>query len=74
MKKLILGSVAFTAMIAGPAMAAPRNATVVTPAYSWSDPYLGGSIGARYSEVNPDVSATVGTPPTPLPTSGNELN
>jgi outer membrane immunogenic protein len=56
MKKFLLGSVAFAAMFAGPAMAADMPAKVTAPPpvvyYDWSGLYAGGSIG--WSETRVD--------------------
>jgi outer membrane immunogenic protein len=62
-KKLVLRSVALTAMIAGPAMAAdmpvkaPPKAVAPAPAYSWTGFYVGGNVG--YSWGRPDGDTTL---------------
>ena len=56
MKKLVLGSVAFVAFAASPALAAdmsPVPATVYTkaaPLYSWTGCYVGGHVGGVFSK------------------------
>src|SRR5688500_18626946 len=69
MKKLLLGSVALAAMLAGPAMAA--NMPVKAPAYAvpppvatyWTGFYVGGHLGGSWgtkdwNQTRVDVSAT----------------
>jgi outer membrane immunogenic protein len=56
MKKLLLGSVALAAMLAGPAMAAdmPMKAPPAAPVllYDWSGLYVGASIGGMWYDMN----------------------
>jgi outer membrane immunogenic protein len=55
MKKLLLGSVALAAMIAGPAMAADMPLKAPPPVvtyYDWSGYYIGFSIGGMWSTVD----------------------
>ena len=59
MKKLLLGSVALIAIIAGPAMAAdmPVKAPVLkapppVALYNWSGFYVGGQAGGAWGTVN----------------------
>jgi outer membrane immunogenic protein len=53
-KKLLIGSMAFAAVIAGPAMAAdlPFKAPPPVAYYDWSGAYLGFSIGGVWSDVH----------------------
>jgi outer membrane immunogenic protein len=64
------------AVLGGPVVAAeleqgppPLQSRSIAPApYSWSGPYVGAGIGARYNAVDANVtSATVGTPPSAIP-------
>jgi outer membrane immunogenic protein len=66
MKKLLLGSVALAAMIAGPAMAAdmPLKAPPPVVVFSWTGCYVGGHVGGKtgrvdttFGAVNPVVAA-----------------
>jgi outer membrane immunogenic protein len=56
MKKLVLGSVAFAAFTAGPALAADMNPvpapvyTKAAPLYSWTGCHVGGHVGGAVSE------------------------
>ena len=44
------------------------SSTLPPPAYTWSGPYVGFGIGARYNAVDANVtSARVGTPPVDIP-------
>src|SRR5215468_8703367 len=55
MKKLLLGSVALAAMIAGPAMAADMPMKAPPPPvllYDWSGLYVGASIGGMWYDIN----------------------
>src|SRR6476661_3939964 len=69
MKKLLLGAVAFTALVAGSAMAADqaprvyrRPVVVAAPVYSWTGFYIGGNIGYSWSNTGTDVAGTGSTP------------
>jgi outer membrane immunogenic protein len=56
MKKLLISSIAALALIGKPAFAADMAVKAPPPApapvYSWTGFYLGGSVGARWSDVN----------------------
>jgi outer membrane immunogenic protein len=56
MKKLMLGSVALAAMVAGPAVAADMPVKAPppppVPAFSWTGCYVGGHIGAGWGHAN----------------------
>jgi outer membrane immunogenic protein len=78
MKKLLLGSVALAAMLAGPAMAADMPYKAPPPAppvvyYDWSGAYVGFNVGGIWSTINQDF-------PNPLlfggtgPGSGNNFS
>src|SRR6516165_7014632 len=61
MKKLLLTSIAFTALIAGPATAADlarpvyrRPVVVAAPVYSWTGFYVGGNVGYAWSHASLD--------------------
>jgi outer membrane immunogenic protein len=66
MKKLFLASIAFTALAAGPALAADRPVyrrpvVVATPMYSWTGPYVGVGAGygsGRSNQTDPGISCT----------------
>src|SRR5262245_59084758 len=62
----LVGGPALAADLPPPAPAAPPPPVLSSP--SWSGPYLGIGIGTRFNAVDANVtSATVGTPPTPIP-------
>jgi outer membrane immunogenic protein len=68
MKKLVLGSVALAAMVAGPAMAADMPLKAPAPVvsyYDWSGFYLGASIGGVWTTV--DRNYPLSAPGIPAP-------
>ena len=65
MKKLLLGSVALAAMIAGPAMAADMPYKAPPPAppvvyYDWSGAYVGFNVGGAWYDVDRHFTAPPG--------------
>ena len=63
MKKLLLTSIAFAALIAGPATAADlarpvyrRPVVAAAPVYSWTGFYVGGNVGYAWSHASLDPS------------------
>ncbi len=72
----LIGSRAFAADLAAPLPPAPAPnlqfkappPPPAAPSSSWSGPYVGAGLSARYDAVDGDItSATIGTPPTPIP-------
>src|SRR5262252_1637472 len=61
MNKLLIGSVALAAMIAGPAMAAdmPLKAPPPVPVFSWTGCYWGGQIGYGWARARATATAGV---------------
>jgi len=67
MKKLLLGSMAFVALIAGPAMAADmavrapvyKGPAPVVAAYNWSGFYIGGTVGGAWGTFDPTTSTVL---------------
>src|SRR5215471_2408384 len=61
MNKLLIGSVALAAMIAGPAMAAdmPLKAPPPVPVFSWTGCYWGGQIGYGWGRARATATAGV---------------
>jgi outer membrane immunogenic protein len=69
MKKLLLTSVAFAALIAGPATAADlarpvyRHPVVVAaPVYSWTGFYVGGEVGAKWTDSQWTTTSLISPP------------
>jgi outer membrane immunogenic protein len=67
MKKLLLTSATFAALIAGPATAAdqaarvhkrPRPVVVAAPVYSWTGFYVGGNVGGSWGNARTDVAGS----------------
>jgi outer membrane immunogenic protein len=60
MKKLLLASVAFTALMAASATAAPvyRRPVAVTPVYSWTGFYAGVNVGYGWGRSDPSDPGT----------------
>jgi outer membrane immunogenic protein len=73
MKKLLLSGVAFTSLIAGPAMAADLGAPVyrrpvAVVADNWSGFYVGGNIGGSLAGISSqDAMSIRGVPPAAMP-------
>jgi outer membrane immunogenic protein len=68
MKKLLLTSIAFVALVAGPATAADlarpvhrRPVVVAAPVYTWTGFYVGGNVGGSWGDARTDIagSATI---------------
>jgi outer membrane immunogenic protein len=64
MRKLLLGGIAFAALIAGPATAADlarpvyrRPVVVAAPVYTWTGFYVGGNVGYGWGDANTDLTA-----------------
>ena len=70
MKKILLAGVAFTALIAGPAIAADLArpvyrapvAVVAAPAWNWTGFYIGGNLGGAWIDENVATTNTPGAP------------
>jgi outer membrane immunogenic protein len=71
MKKILLGGVAYAAMVVGPAMAAdlPVKAPVLKAppppiVYNWTGCYIGGNVGGKWGRTNDrvDIAAVPGSP------------
>jgi outer membrane immunogenic protein len=62
MNKMLLGSVALAAMLAGPAMAADMGVprTFAPPAASWTGFYVGGNFGGVWGNTDPGFIAGCG--------------
>lgn len=70
MKKILIGISVITGLLGARALAADLEVRAPPSVqYSnWSGPYIGVGITARYNAVDANVtSASVGTPPTPIP-------
>jgi outer membrane immunogenic protein len=68
MKKLLLISIAFAALIAGPATAADlarpvyrRPVVVAAPVYTWSGFYVGGNVGGSWGDARTDIAGSATT-------------
>src|SRR5436190_24270795 len=62
MNKMLLGSVALAALLAGPAMAADMGVprTFAPPAASWTGFYVGGNFGGVWGNTDPGFIAGCG--------------
>jgi outer membrane immunogenic protein len=64
MRKLLLGGIAFSALLAGPATAADlgrpvyRRPVVVAPVYSWTGFYVGGNLGYSWGRARTDIAGS----------------
>jgi outer membrane immunogenic protein len=76
MKKLVLGSVAFATVLAGPAVAAdmatkaPPAPPLPTPVYSWTGFYFGGGYGYGLWNTDNTIQSSPGVPTIGLNTQG----
>src|SRR6516165_3739553 len=68
MKKLLLTSIAFVALVAGPATAADlarpvyrRPVVVAAPVYTWSGFYVGGNVGGSWGDARTDIAGSATT-------------
>ena len=80
-KKILIAIGVVAALLGGRTLAAdlpppllPAPVPKAVPSLNWSGPYFGIGIGGRANAVDANVtSATVGTPPTPIPLPGVDL-
>jgi outer membrane immunogenic protein len=72
MKKMLFGSVALAAMLAGSAMAADMGVprTFAPPAASWTGFYVGGNVGGVWGNTDPGFIASCGPLEAAATTSG----
>jgi outer membrane immunogenic protein len=68
MKKLLLTSATFAALVAGPATAADlarpvyrRPVVVAAPVYSWTGFYIGGNVGGSWGDARTDIAGNATT-------------